>query len=102
MKLNALSVWVDGRTNKNAAADLLMKKNLRLVWCQIDVDGGGQHRHFEHGGGMAVPRHVVQILSRVVLPQQLASGNRNISVTYQRRSVFRHLAATPSSPTVPW
>lgn len=48
-----------------------MKKNLRLVWCQIDVDGGGQHRHFEHDGGMAVPRRVVRILSAVVLPQQL-------------------------------
>lgn len=48
-----------------------MEKNLRLVWCQIDVDGGGQHRHFEHDGGMAVPCRVVRILSAVVLPQQL-------------------------------
>lgn len=76
-----------------------MKKNLRLVWCQIDVDGGGQHRHFEHDGGMAVPRRVVRILRAVVLPQQLTrEKKKHIRDLSETRSVClppsRHLATT--------
>lgn len=58
-----------------------MEKNLRLVRGQIDVDGGRQHRHFEHDGRVAVPRRVVRVLSRVVLPQQLTCGFKIIIKT---------------------
>lgn len=91
----ARGVQVKDRRWVNAAADLLVKKNLRLIRRQIDIDGGRQHGHFEHGGRVAVPRRVVRVLSAVVLPQQLACGGKNTNMFV---SYIKSLSAGISQP----
>lgn len=52
-----------------------MKKNLSLVWGQVDVNRGWRNGNAKHKDGIPVPGCVIRILCSVVLAQQLKRKN---------------------------
>lgn len=65
-----------------------MKKNLGLVWCQVDINCGWRQYNAKHKDGIPVPSSVIRILCSVVLAQQL---KRKHTDTYMLTSLNKNV-----------